>query len=550
MESFAELLDRLVLTPSRNGKIRLLVDYFSTTADPDRGLALAAITGDLSIPAIKPAMLRTLIMERMDPVLFGYSYDYVGDLAETVSLVWPEPDEAHAPNYRPTLADVVEALQSASRSDGPAVLARMLDAAGISGRYAIIKLVTGGLRIGVSARLAKQALAELGTVDVAEIEEVWHGLEPPYLSLFAWLEGRAPKPEKPARALFRPVMLSHAAEDSDLSKMDPADYAAEWKWDGIRVQAVSEGGLCRLYSRTGDEISGAFPDLLNAMDFTGALDGELLVGHPPEYTGSFSELQQRLNRKSVSPKMRERYPVFIRCYDILLDGEEDLRPLPFLERRARLEAFVARLETSRFDLSPIVGFSNWEELDDMRHHPPHPVIEGVMLKQKTSPYLAGRPKGPWFKWKRDPHTIDAVLMYAQRGHGKRSSFYSDYTFGVWSGPEGAEELVPVGKAYFGFTDEELRQIDKYVRDNTVERFGPVRSVRADKRSGLVLEIAFEGLNRSTRHRSGVAMRFPRISRLRWDKPSAEADRIETLQALLHEPRVGHHAQGDTDTLIS
>jgi DNA ligase-1 len=168
----------------------------------------------------------------------------------------------------------------------------------------------------------------------------------------------------------------------------------------------------------------------------------------------------------------------------------------------------------------------------MRRHPPHPVIEGVMLKRRDSPYLAGRPKGPWFKWKRDPHTVDAVLMYAQRGHGKRSSFYSDYTFGVWSGPEGAEELVPVGKAYFGFTDEELRQIDKFVRDNTIERFGPVRSVRADRSHGLVLEIAFEGLNRSTRHKSGVAMRFPRISRLRWDKPTHEADRIETLQALL------------------
>ena len=168
----------------------------------------------------------------------------------------------------------------------------------------------------------------------------------------------------------------------------------------------------------------------------------------------------------------------------------------------------------------------------MRSEPPHPIIEGVMIKHRLSAYVAGRPKGPWFKWKRDPYTVDAVLMYAQRGHGKRSSFYSDYTFGVWSGPPGESELVPVGKAYFGFTDEELRQIDKYVRDNTVERFGPVRSVRADRDHGLVLEIAFEGLNRSQRHKSGVAMRFPRISRLRWDKPVYEADRLETLTAML------------------
>jgi DNA ligase-1 len=532
MNRFAELLDRLVLTPARNGKLTLLVDYFRTVEDPDRGYALAAITGDLSIAAVKPAMLRMLVTERMDPVLFGYSYDYVGDLAETVSLVWPELPPHQKPNHEPTLGDVVGALQSASRSDGPKVLARLLDQASIEARFAIIKLVTGGLRIGVSARLAKQALAEFGKVDVAEIEELWHGLEPPYLGLFAWLEGKADKPEKAAHALFRPVMLSTPVEDRDLEKLSPADYAAEWKWDGIRVQAVSEGGIRRLYSRTGDDVSGAFPDLVDAMAFSAALDGELLVGDPREATGTFSDLQQRLNRKSVSPKIREKFPAFMRCYDILQLGEEDLRPLPFMERRKRLETFVATLDPARFDLSPLAPFSDWDQLNEMRCNPPHPIIEGVMLKRLDSPYLAGRPKGPWFKWKRDPHTVDAVLMYAQRGHGKRSSFYSDYTFGVWQGPQGEEELVPVGKAYFGFTDEELKQIDKFVRDNTIERFGPVRSVRADRENGLVLEVAFEGLNRSTRHKSGVAMRFPRISRLRWDKPTIEADRIETLQALL------------------
>jgi DNA ligase-1 len=530
MNRFAELLDRLVLTPSRNGKLTLLTDHFRTVEDPDRGLALAAITGELNIASVKPAMLRQLVTERMDPVLFGYSYDYVGDLAETVSLVWPI-DPANRSNHEPTLAEVVEKLQSASRSDGPRVLARLLDSAGASARFAIIKLVTGGLRIGVSARLAKQALAQFGKVDVAEIEELWHGLAQPYEALFAWLEGKAPKPEKAANGLFRPVMLAHAIEDSDLEKLDPADYAIEWKWDGIRVQVVSEGGVIRLYSRTGDDVAGAFPDLAEAVDFSAVLDGELLVG-TPSATGTFSDLQQRLNRKSVSPKIRERYPAFVRCYDLLQESDEDLRTLPFRERRARLESFVREIDPARFDLSPLVSFQDWAELERTRATPPHPIIEGVMLKRWDSPYLAGRPKGPWFKWKRDPHTIDAVLMYAQRGHGKRSSFYSDYTFGVWSGPEGAEELVPVGKAYFGFTDEELKRIDKYVRDNTVERFGPVRSVRADKKSGLVLEVAFEGLNRSTRHKSGVAMRFPRVSRLRWDKPAAEADRIETLQALL------------------
>jgi DNA ligase-1 len=221
--------------------------------------------------------------------------------------------------------------------------------------------------------------------------------------------------------------------------------------------------------------------------------------------------------------------VFLRAYDLLLADGADLRPLPFADRRAELGRFVARLDPERFDLSPLVPFSSWEEIEEHRSSPPHPVIEGLMVKRRDAPYVPGRPKGPWFKWKKDPHTIDAVLMYAQRGHGKRSSFYSDYTFGVWTG---GGALVPVGKAYFGFTDAELRQLDKYVRDNTVERYGPVRAVRADGEVGLVLEIAFEGLQRSTRHKSGVAMRFPRVARIRWDKPAAEADRLATLEAML------------------
>ena len=293
----------------------------------------------------------------------------------------------------------------------------------------------------------------------------------------------------------------------------------------------------RLYSRTGDDISGAFPDIVQHMDFEGSIDGELLVRKPGGdfETGSFSDLQQRLNRKSVTRKMLAEYPAFIRAYDLLVAGGQDLRGLPLTQRRKRLESFIGGLDPLRFDLSPLVDYTDIADLEEKRINPPHPVIEGLMLKRRDAPYLAGRPKGPWYKWKKDPHVIDAVLIYAQRGHGKRSGFYSDYTFGVWRSGDGvAEELVPVGKAYFGFTDEELRQLDRFVRENTVERFGPVRSVRAEPDHGLVLEVAFEGLNRSTRHKSGVAMRFPRISRIRWDKPPAEADRLETLQAMLAE----------------
>jgi DNA ligase-1 len=536
MQPFATLLDRLVLTPQRNVKLRLLTDYFRDVPDPDRGYALAALTGELDVPSVKPAMLRALVVERVDEVLFAYSYDYVGDLAETISLVWtPKPGAAVAEARPPRLGDVVERLLAASRREGPRLVEAWLDSLDATPRWALIKLVTGGLRIGLSARLAKQALAAFGQREVNEIEEVWHGLKPPYRDLFAWLEGRGERPQSKIVAPFRPVMLSHALADEELALIAPDVYAAEWKWDGIRVQAVREGGVARLYTRTGDDISATFPDLVDALDLDAALDGELLVGGRSEAgfaVGSFSDLQQRLNRKTVSAALLETHPAFIRAYDCLVDGGEDIRSLPFRERRKHLEAVVARSRSGRIDLSPLLSYASGDELVALRAAPPEPVIEGVMLKRWDSVYQPGRPKGPWFKWKRDPHTIDAVLMYAQRGHGKRSSYYSDYTFGVWRDGEAGPELVPVGKAYFGFTDEELAEIDRYVRNNTVNRFGPVREVVHDAKEGLVLEVAFEGLQRSTRHKSGVAMRFPRISRLRWDKPPSEADRLETLEKLI------------------
>ncbi|HEX5379819.1 MAG TPA: cisplatin damage response ATP-dependent DNA ligase [Phenylobacterium sp.] len=533
MRAFAELLDRLSLTGSRNTKLTLARDYLARTPDPDRGWALAALTGELVFDAAKPAFIRKAAEARMDPLLFRWSYDYVGDLAETVALVWPQAPGA---NREPELSEVVDALRGASRAEVQRLIETWLDALDANGRWALLKLMTGGLRVGFSSRLAKQALAELGGVEVAEIEEVWHALHAPYEDLFAWLEGRSDRPSAVAPGRFRPVMLAQAIDEAaDFPRLDPEDYSAEWKWDGIRVQAVCEAGVRRLYTRTGDDISRAFPDVVEALDFEGALDGELLVMRDGAI-GAFGDLQQRLNRKTADLKMIQAYPAGVRAYDLLADRGEDTRILPFRERRRRLEAFVAGLSTSRIDLSPIQAFGTWAELAALRARPPQgdpQVAEGVMLKRWDSIYEAGRPKGPWFKWKRDPFLIDAVLMYAQRGHGKRSSFYSDYTFGVWTDDgAGARSLTPVGKAYFGFTDEELKQIDRFVRDNTVERFGPVRSVRAEPHFGLVFEVAFEGLQRSTRHKSGVAMRFPRINRLRWDKPPGEADELPTLQRML------------------
>jgi DNA ligase-1 len=536
MRAFATLLDRLSLTGSRNAKLRLVRDYLADQPDPERGWALATLTGALSFDAAKPAMIRKAIEARMDPQLFRWSYDYVGDLAETVALAWPRKPGA---NREPDFSEVVDALRTAHRGQTQALLEGWLDACDdADARWALLKLLTGGLRVGFSARLAKQAAADIApkyghVVEVSEIEEIWHGLEAPYVELFAWLEGRSPRPDPEAPGRFRPVMLAQAVDEAaDFARYDPADYAAEWKWDGIRVQAVREVGAVKLYSRTGDEISGAFPDLMAALDFDGAIDGELLVLRDGR-VAPFADLQQRLNRKTVDAKIMAAFPAGIRAYDLLSDAGDDVRSLPFAERRERLEAFVERHPSPRLDLSPMVAFDSWEALAAIRANPPAgdpQSAEGLMLKRWDSLYEAGRPKGPWFKWKRDPFLVDAVLMYAQRGHGKRSSFYSDYTFGVWRDGE----LTPVGKAYFGFTDEELKQIDKFVRDNTVERFGPVRSVRADRGFGLVFEVAFEGLQRSTRHKSGVAMRFPRINRIRWDKPAGEADTLQTLERMLEK----------------
>jgi DNA ligase-1 len=532
MRAFSQLLDDLVYTRSRNTKLKLIGDYLRETPDPDRGYGLAALTGTLNIPAVKHAAVRAIAEERVDPVLLYMSRDYVGDMAETVSLLWPtsatslpETDDATI-----RISDAVERLRSASRLDAPRVLATMLDHLDASGRFALLKLATGELRVGVNARLAKQAFADAFGLEIAAVEEVWHGIGPPFTELFDWAEGRAPQPTARDVPIFRPFMLAHPLDDARVS-LD--EYAAEWKWDGIRVQLVHAGGQSRIYSRTGDDISGSFPDVAEAFRAPGVLDGELLVrgeaqGIADVHGGaaaSFNALQQRLGRKTVSSKILSAYPAFVRLYDILFEGDIDLRELAWSDRRQRLERFAANLDPDRFDVSQLIEADRFEELEDLRLNARDVSIEGIMLKRRDSAYVAGRRTGLWYKWKRDPLTADCVLMYAARGSGKRSSYYSDYTFGCWS-DEG--ELLPVGKAYFGFTDEELKSLDRWIRAHTVQRFGPVREVE----KSLVLEVAFDSIHKSARHKSGLAMRFPRVSRIRIDKPAAEADRLATLEAMV------------------
>ena len=530
MEAFAALLDALVYTNSRNAKLRLLADYLRDTGDPDRGWALAALTDGLDFPAVKSAVIRNLLMERVDPELYALSRDYVGDTAETASLLWPEPPDAPTP---PTVADAVDILAGMTRASVARELPALLDRLDANGRYALLKLATGAMRIGISARLAKTAFAQAFDVSVDDVEEYWHGQVAPYGPLFDWAARGAEPPSGENLPLFRPFMLAHPLDET---VVDMKDYAAEWKWDGIRVQVVRAGDETRVYSRSGDDISATFPEIAAALTIPAVLDGELLVrgshqGGEEGGAASFNALQQRLGRKTVSKKMLGEYPAFVRLYDLLIDEGEDLRGHAWEQRRELLERFTRRLDPERFDLSQVIEAASLDELATIRERARDDAIEGVMLKRRDSTYVAGRRTGLWYKWKRDPLLVDCVLMYAQRGSGKRSSFYSDYTFGCWDGdPDQGAELLPVGKAYFGFTDEELKWLDRYVRNHTVNRFGPVRETDRS----LVFEVAFDSVHISKRHKSGLAMRFPRISRIRTDKPAHEADQIETLRAMVKD----------------
>ena len=570
MRAFARLLDGLAYTQSRNRKIALLGQYFRSAPDPDRGWALAALTDGVTIRLPLRRMLTDLVSRFIDPVLYRLSRDYVGDTAETVALLWPDSPVARirpapAPSPPPTtaaasaqlvleleeapeaplhaaqsidallnepdpsLTTIIAAMSSGTTPERTERLGVLLDRLDTTGRWATLKLLGGAPRVGVSARLARTAVAEAFGRDVGEVEEIWHALQPPYLDLFAWLEGKSERPDPGRKPVFRPVMLAHPVEEDDWPKLDPADFAAEWKWDGIRVQIAARRGEVRMFSRMGDDISASFPEIRSAFqDHDCVADGELLIMRDG-YIAPFNDLQQRLNRKAVTAKMLRDYPAHVRLYDLLFEGDEDLRALPFNDRRRRLEQWHARHHPPLTDVSALVPFNSFDELRTLWSAARAEGIEGLMLKHRDAPYQAGRVKGPWWKWKRAALTLDCVLMYAQRGSGKRSSYYSDYTFGVWrTDDDGTRTLVPVGKAYSGFTDEELLELDRWIRNHTVETFGPVRAVEP----GLVFEVAFDAIQASTRHKSGVAMRFPRIHRIRWDKPFEEADTMETVLKLM------------------
>ncbi|AGP79431.1 DNA ligase [Alteromonas mediterranea 615] len=562
METFSNLLEQLYYTAGTKAKAQLIADYIANTPDPDRGWAIAAMAGTLRFDFFKRNTVKKLITEHTDPALFAMSYDYVGEVSETVAHLWPHSEPTDS---LPSLTEVVETFASVSKQKVSDTLAHYLTIMTPAQRWALLKLGTRGLRIGVSARSIKQILADYGNKDIKDIETLWHAVTPPYVDMLSWLEGKADKPDIENAVTFHPVMLSHPIEDSDIDAFTKDTWQIENKYDGIRVQlAVKTGKVSdenepdkALFSRTGDDISHSFPDLLEAVNGNMVLDGELLVIHNAENdqgsktrgeastkthddsgatqsnaalqpdVDTFNALQQRLNKKKPSKALQSSAPVGLIVYDALVLNGEDLTEKTLKTRRQALEEWFSENSNNRLFLSETLTATSPQSLRKLHTQVcQNRAVEGLMIKRLDSKYIPGRPKGKWFKWKRDPLVVDAVMMYAQRGHGKRSSFYSDYTFGAWED----NQLLPIGKAYSGFTDEELKKLDNWVRRNAVGRFGPVREVKKE----LVLEVAFDAAHPSSRHKSGVALRFPRIHRIRWDKPADEADTLANVKALIEQ----------------
>lgn len=588
MEEFTKLVDNLYFLNSNNAKQERLLEYLRNTPDPDRGWAIGAIANTINFEFFKRRLIKEVMIERVDPVLFDLSYDYVGEMSETVAHLWSSTvsesatqssmnhttNNQHAEssniqiienntqqNNLPSLHEVITKFSDLPKKDVKTYLIYLLDIMTPTQRWALLKLGTGGLRIGMSARFLKKALSEYAqqnnhNLTVEDIERVWHGVTPPYIDLLNWIEGKANIPDIANKLTFQPVMLSHPLSEKDLVDIEPRSWQAEWKFDGVRAQLLANEAGVALYSRTGDDISNSFPDIIDAISQTairGRFDGELvalkkahehtlgntsaeetpgmhtLEKHVSAFSNvsSFNQLQQRLNKKKPSKSLIQKIPTGLILYDVLELAQQDFRQYSLDKRFSQLKDYIHTILATHPTLPLIpscdIAFDSYSDLIVLKEQAgelSNGYIEGLMLKKKTSTYISGRPKNQWFKLKRDPKVIDAVIMYAQRGHGKRSSYYSDYTFGCWQDGQ----LLPVGKAYSGFTDDELKKLDNWVRRNTVGRFGPVKEVKKE----LVFELAFDSVAQSNRHKSKIALRFPRVNRIRWDKPAIEADQLSTL----------------------
>lgn len=526
MKAFAALFATLDQTTRTTTKVAALAQYFRTAPEANRLWTIALFSGRRPKRAITTTRLREWATERAGiPLwLFEESYPIVGDLAETIALILPPPTTAHDRS----LADWITHLRALGAMDEATRKAQVLAAwEGLDPleRLVFNKLLTGGFRIGISARLMTRALAQALERDEAELAHRLMGDWSPERTTWADLI----EAEDSADALSRPYpfCLAHGLEDAPEGLGPPADWLAEWKWDGIRGQLIARGGQIFLWSRGEELMTDRFPELAALRDHLPegtVLDGEVLA-HDGAAPLPFAALQRRITRKSVPRTLLTEAPAILMAYDLLEEAGQDLRAQPFGARRARLERLIAALPGGLpLHPSPAIPFAAWEDLATTRATARDHRAEGLMLKRLSGPYHAGRRRGDWWKWKLDPLTIDAVMIYAQQGHGRRATLFTDFTFAVWDG----DTLVPVTKAYSGLTDAEFRAITAWVRRNTVERFGPVRQVRPEH----VFEIAFEGIQPSPRHKSGIALRFPRMARWRHDKPPAEADTLDTLRAML------------------
>lgn len=528
MRRFAALFQALDQTTKTNAKVAALADYFMSAPAQDRLWTIALLSGRRPKRTVTLARLREWAAERAGiPLwLFEESYPIVGDLAETIALVLPPSTTLQDM----PLSDQIAEIKSLSGVDEPerksAILAAWNRYNSVE-RFVFNKLITGGFRMGLSQKLMTRALARATGIDEAELAHRLMGNWTPDTTSFDELI-LAPDPGADLSKPY-PFYLAYQLDGEVTELGAPEDWSAEYKWDGIRGQVILRGGAHFTWSRGEELMTDRFPELAVLPDFLPAgtvLDGELLAwDKAADVPQSFNALQKRIGRKTVPKKLLAETPVILRAYDLLESGGQDIRSTPFAERRAQLEAMAKDLpQDIPFRLSPILEFESWQKLADARDRARQNGAEGVMLKRRNSPYRDGRKKGDWWKWKLDPLVIDAVMIYAQAGHGRRANMFTDFTFAVWSG----NDLVPFTKAYSGLSDDEFREITAWVRKNTIERFGPVRSVRALH----VFEIAFEGIQESTRHKSGVALRFPRMSRWRKDKPPDQANTLQDLKDML------------------
>ena len=525
MKHFSELFRTLDETNKTNEKVRAMTSYFNTANNQDKLWTVALFSHRRPKRTVNTTLLRQWASElsAIPPWLFEESYHIVGDLAETISLVLP-PAEQSAEKTLTTWISEIKNLKDKEENEKREYILRAWNTLDKQERFLFNKLITGGFRIGVSQKLMTRALAAHLKKEENEIAHRLMGDWTPDSTTFEDLL----LSDEISADISRPYpfYLAYAIEGSVQDLGTPKNWAAEWKWDGIRSQCIKRADEVFIWSRGEDLVSERFPELVEmaALLPNGiAIDGEILAVKDGKLLG-FQALQTRIGRKKVGKKLLADNPVIIRAYDLLEYDGEDIRHLPYIERRAILEEIVQSHNHDSLVISERVSFDSWEELMALRQKSRDLGTEGFMLKQLDSPYLNGRKKGDWWKWKVEPYTIDGVMIYAQRGHGRRSNLYSDFTFAVWN----EDKLVPFAKAYSGLTDAEFREITSWVKKNTLERYGPVSSVKPHH----VFELAFEGIQVSTRHKSGIALRFPRIKRWRKDKPAEEANTLSDLKALL------------------